>query len=143
MAKLTPAFLRAQPPDALAALEAIRTDTIPDGSWVVDGAGEGWRRWLVTFKGVADGPPQPAAPAKPVQRPAARAIATVARRTAPDLSCVHRGGQVAERACGTCRGTVQIRIFGCEVHGTCSLVKPVGSQVCATCRDRTPPPVHK
>lgn len=51
-------------------------------------------------------------------------------------SCAHLGeysGQAVK--CGTCSGGTRIKVFQCDVHGQCTIAKPVdGIATCAGCR---------
>ncbi len=46
-----------------------------------------------------------------------------ARRALPVISdCIHRGSMTAEtRPCGGCSNAARLRIFGCDVHGQCTV----------------------
>lgn len=55
--------------------------------------------------------------------------------------CAHLGLPTGELAlCHTCRGRVQLKLFACEVHGNCTMAKPVeqGIACCAKCGDYAP-----
>lgn len=57
----------------------------------------------------------------------------------PTPPCVHLGQPTGETiACQSCTGQVQIKLFTCAVHGSCSLAKPVGRPCCAGCDSYTP-----
>jgi len=49
--------------------------------------------------------------------------------------CLHLGEYLEERICPTCCGSTRIKVFACELHGKCSIAKPVGVQVCQGCGD--------
>jgi SAM-dependent methyltransferase len=51
--------------------------------------------------------------------------------------CVHRGIETGETVeCPTCSGTVKLKVLACEVHGKCTVEKPVeGVQCCKGCPD--------
>lgn len=50
-------------------------------------------------------------------------------------------GPVAVESCKSCRGRVELKVFGCSVHGTCVPVKAgAGHHVCKGCKDN--PLVH-
>ncbi len=50
--------------------------------------------------------------------------------------CAHRGEEVRRQTCATCAGKVEIKVFGCKLHGTCTLAKHIdGAHLCATCTD--------
>jgi hypothetical protein len=62
----------------------------------------------------------------------------VVRRTQP---CRHLGGEVTRRLCESCCGRVEIKIFGCNVHGNCTAKRVFGGiQDCTSCRDYEEPP---
>jgi hypothetical protein len=42
---------------------------------------------------------------------------------APRGPCVHLGAEVDRRLCGSCRGKVELKVFGCAIHGRCTLGK--------------------
>jgi hypothetical protein len=67
------------------------------------------------------------------------AAAAVKRASA---ECRHRGEPTGEqRQCGTCPGSVSVKVFGCSVHGACTLAKKVeGLACCKGCPDREPVP---
>jgi hypothetical protein len=55
------------------------------------------------------------------------------RRTGP---CVHRGPEVRQEECPTCRGRVRLKVFACGLHGECTVARPLaGTACCATCPD--------
>src|SRR5438105_1768390 len=35
--------------------------------------------------------------------------------------CIHLGAMVREQVCPTCQGTVRIKVFECQIHGSCSI----------------------
>lgn len=54
----------------------------------------------------------------------------------PKTICLHKGIEVAQEGCASCGGNVQIKIFACSVHKTCTLAKDIGYvKCCATCSD--------
>ncbi len=63
--------------------------------------------------------------------------------SAPELKamapCRHRGAELREEPCRTCRGQVHLKVLICAVHGECTVGRPLGSLACcATCRDYEP-----
>lgn len=52
--------------------------------------------------------------------------------------CPHRSAEpVGVEGCGTCRGRVELKVFGCDLHVSCTIAKPLaGRRCCATCADR-------
>lgn len=47
------------------------------------------------------------------------------------LSCIHLGEPTGETiTCPSCRGSVQLKLFKCEVYGQCTLGKSVGDVAC-------------
>lgn len=63
----------------------------------------------------------------------------------PDpTACLHRGPIVREIACGSCGGELRLPIYGCALHGECSLrdytryADFAGIAVCQSCPDRKP-----
>lgn len=76
----------------------------------------------------------------PPELPAAPPAASSAAAQVVDLRCRHRGDEVRQEQCDTCAGRVMIKIFACELHQQCSLVKQLDGVVkCETCSDRRPP----
>lgn len=57
----------------------------------------------------------------------------------PLRACDHLGERTGEtRACPTCAGTVQLKLFECKKHGVCTPDKPVdGVSCCRSCPDNT------
>jgi hypothetical protein len=52
------------------------------------------------------------------------------------LPCIHRGAELRKQSCPTCRGTVQIKIYACAIHGECELSgRLMGVRCCAQCDD--------
>jgi hypothetical protein len=59
----------------------------------------------------------------------------------PSLSrkaCQHLGDEVRRVPCQSCRGNVQVKVFGCEMHGECTLQPVPSMQTCGTCSDYSP-----
>lgn len=58
-------------------------------------------------------------------------------RVAPSVTaCVHRGEELRRIGCESCSGNVQIKILSCEIHGECTIGKPIdGVKCCAGCPD--------
>jgi predicted GH43/DUF377 family glycosyl hydrolase len=56
--------------------------------------------------------------------------------------CAHRGGPTGQTApCRTCGGRVELKLYACAVHGTCTLGRKVeGHGCCQGCPDRPKPP---
>ena len=60
-------------------------------------------------------------------------------RTVVEAKCSHRGDIVRTQECPTCAGRVQLKVFSCELHTECTLVKVIdGMACCAMCDDYTP-----
>lgn len=59
----------------------------------------------------------------------------------PRGPCRYLGQDTGESAdCPSCIGKVSLKILECQVHGTCTVLKPVpGSACCRTCHDHEPP----
>jgi hypothetical protein len=60
------------------------------------------------------------------------------RRNCPQGSrgCIHRGDQTGARECESCNGRVKIKTFSCDLHGECTLAKPLdGLACCGSCKD--------
>lgn len=60
-----------------------------------------------------------------------------APKVAP-LPCVHLGPEVRRVACESCRGSVQIKVFACAIHGECTArrYKSGGNmRACLTCAE--------
>lgn len=55
-------------------------------------------------------------------------------------ACAHLGQATGETAtCKTCKGSVQLKLFACEVYGTCTIAKKSGALACcAKCPSYTP-----
>ena len=50
--------------------------------------------------------------------------------------CKHRGEETRRQRCPSCRGSVELRIFGCDLHGECTLGTQLpGIACCAVCSD--------
>lgn len=57
------------------------------------------------------------------------------------ITCQHRGEEIEQRQCQSCGGKVMVKVFGCGIHGTCSLQKNVGTgKLCKYCPDLSPIP---
>jgi hypothetical protein len=57
--------------------------------------------------------------------------------SAPPLACPHRSNEpVASEQCQTCRGRVEMKVFACSLHATCTLSPVAGHHCCKTCTDR-------
>lgn len=55
--------------------------------------------------------------------------------------CVHRFAELRCVECPTCNGKVSVKVFGCEVHGECTIGKKLdGIKCCAACADYSPQP---
>src|SRR5262249_8463570 len=62
--------------------------------------------------------------------------AIVNRRQIP---CRYLGSEVRRQTCPTCRGTVELKVFACALHGECTLGKALpGVACCAQCSDYAP-----
>lgn len=85
--------------------------------------------------GCAGPPPQSPAQAAPQAAPLVQAARP--RREQP---CQHQGAETGEtKQCGTCPGSVKVKVFGCALHGGCTLRKHVATlHCCATCQDYAP-----
>ena len=61
------------------------------------------------------------------------------------VDCIHRGDELRRMDCYSCRGSVKVKVFRCEVHGECTLAKIKGlddpPQVCRGCDDHESPSV--
>ena len=50
--------------------------------------------------------------------------------------CLHLGAELRRVECPTCSGRVQVKVFGCELHGECTIEKTIdGVACCAGCGD--------
>ncbi len=69
------------------------------------------------------------------------AASPLSKRAGP---CVRFGEDTGKtRTCPTCSGKVELKVFGCSLHGECTPALPVdGVKCCARCNDflQTPPP---
>jgi hypothetical protein len=60
-------------------------------------------------------------------------------RTVVEAKCRHRGDIVRTEECPTCAGRVQLKVFSCQLHTECTLLKVInGLACCALCDDYTP-----
>lgn len=85
------------------------------------------RTWLQTGIRVPTSTPRPTA-GRPGTRPA------------QIRECMYRGDHVDTQRCSSCRGTVELKVFTCDVHGRCTLVKATpGAACCANCTEYAPP----
>ena len=58
------------------------------------------------------------------------------------LTCIHLREPTGETVgCQTCKGNVQVKLFSCAVHGTCTLGKRIEGHGCcdAKCAEREYP----
>ena len=56
------------------------------------------------------------------------------------MSCSHLGLYSGTVPCATCAGSVNLKLYGCDLHQRCTLEKPVsGISCCASCPDNTDP----
>lgn len=81
--------------------------------------------------------------ANPKYAAAFQAAPTVTLPMAKDSPavCAHRGADVDRVLCSTCRGRVQVKVFACDLHTTCTDKKRVGDHACcAECADSTVAP---
>lgn len=55
----------------------------------------------------------------------------------PKAACINLGKPTGEtRTCETCTGKVELKVMTCDVHGTCTIGKPVdGLACCKGCGD--------
>lgn len=63
---------------------------------------------------------------------------------APKLTtpCLHLGPELRRQECSTCQGKTEIKIFGCQVHGDCTIGKQIEAlKCCAACPDYAPSPL--
>lgn len=71
----------------------------------------------------------------------ATTLALVPRNAGGGLTpCRHLGGDTGDRVkCPTCRGSVELKTFFCELHGRCTQGKAAkGVSCCDTCPDHSP-----
>jgi len=63
-------------------------------------------------------------------------------RVGRDYRCAHRGEQIEERACASCSGTVQIKIFACAKFTKCAIAsrRLDGVASCPSCGERNAEP---
>lgn len=58
-------------------------------------------------------------------------------------NCKHLGAGIRLEECPTCCGSTRIKVFGCQLHGECTLTKKIGAAaLCANCKDFVPRPVY-
>lgn len=54
--------------------------------------------------------------------------------------CRHRGEEIGTEECPTCRGSVKVKVFTCDVHEECTLVKQLDDVACCRrCDDYAAP----
>lgn len=62
-------------------------------------------------------------------------------------TCCHIGEELRLENCPSCCGTVRLKVFGCAIHGECTISKKVGSIMCCTkpttCADYRPKLVNE
>jgi orotate phosphoribosyltransferase len=64
---------------------------------------------------------------------------TRAAAAPPLRACQHLGPELRRAPCATCSGSVQIKVFGCDLHGECAIGKsPQGVRSCTGCADYLP-----
>lgn len=57
-------------------------------------------------------------------------------RQSPAIDCVYRGKQIGFAHCPSCRGSVRLKVFECDVHGACTVGRSVpGIRCCSECDD--------
>lgn len=55
---------------------------------------------------------------------------TCGRKVLP-LPCVHRGEPTGQKVeCPTCNGRVELKVFTCEIHESCTIKKKVDGHAC-------------
>jgi len=53
-------------------------------------------------------------------------------------ACTLRGPELRREQCPDCQGSVEIRVFACALHDSCSIAKPLpDTACCASCGDFT------
>lgn len=58
------------------------------------------------------------------------------RRRSGTVPCVHLGQATGETVeCDACQGKVALKLFGCDVHGNCTVRTKVGETACCPCSD--------
>lgn len=58
------------------------------------------------------------------------------RKDATD--CTLRGAELRREQCPSCQGRVEIRVFACALHDSCTIAKPLSDTACcASCGDFT------
>ena len=70
------------------------------------------------------------------------APAPVKARPVINLPCIYKGPQTGEKiGCQSCKGNVQLTLFACQIHGTCTLGKRVSGHGCCDdkCAERVAP----
>ena len=75
--------------------------------------------------------------AKPGSLPLAPIVAGGLPLVAANNSeCLHRRNVARKIKCGSCKGSVRVKIFACEIKGECTLARAIdGIACCATCED--------
>src|SRR4051812_18246004 len=53
------------------------------------------------------------------------------------LPCIHLRGELGRTGCQSCPGNVEVKVFGCNLFGRCTLGKELpGISCCTTCPQR-------
>ena len=82
-------------------------------------------------------PSSPSLPITPVSGPKPESKTQAAPAASSSMECIHRGQEVRTEQCKSCGGNVQIKVFACALHGTCTLSRKVtGATMCSGCPDR-------
>jgi hypothetical protein len=56
------------------------------------------------------------------------------------LPCRHRGAVMETRECAACKGRVRLKLFRCDLHGSCTTMRSLeGAACCARCEGYEPP----
>lgn len=78
--------------------------------------------------------PDASPPTKPT--PALRRLLSACAPNPSNNPCRHRGPATRRAGCPTCKGSVQLKIFACALHGECTPVTSLGDlPCCAGCND--------
>jgi hypothetical protein len=85
-----------------------------------------------------DTPTMPDGTPNPVFSPAHHAMWSGQTPPTSTLPCVHRSAEsTGSEQCQTCQGTVRIKLYGCDIHKSCTIATVLpGYATCQTCKDR-------
>jgi hypothetical protein len=106
------------------------------------GQGETASAWvfssLAQVSDPATGTARVSEPAETVDRKSPESPSTGSFLARPP--CRHRGAVIATRECAACQGRVRLKLFRCELHGSCTTTRTSeGAACCGHCEGYEPP----